>query len=190
MARTGSSLWPDNPVVQDIPELVHAGAPRLQQHELLHFEKIMEAADATSASVFASRKQQRQDEQNSPCAIGPPPAAKRVSLGFGDSDDEEGEEGQGEAVAADTAIARALVKTIAATTGVVAPDKLTTTHDAIAWASRSILDARAAAIASTRRERYNHFLEPDQALQALKLIERLNGLLEGPVPRARLSGVQ
>lgn len=95
-----------------------------------------------------------------------------MSLSLGESDDEE-EEG----VAPDTAIARALVRTIAATTGVEAPQSLKSTHEAMTWASRAILNARAAAITSTRRERYNHTLGPDQTLQAMELIENLNKLL-------------
>ena len=139
----------------------------------------MEAADATTDSVFQARKRLREAAETSPCAIGPAPSASdvpRVTLGFGDSSDDEEEEG----VSHDTAIARALVRTIAATTGAAAPDKIKNTQEAITWASRSIIEARSAAITSTRRERYNHTLDTEQTLQAMNLIKNLNCVLEGP----------
>lgn len=163
-----------------VPELVHNMSPssRLPQSEMLHFGKLMQAADATTDSVFLSRKRKREQAETSPCAIGPE-ERKRVTLGFGDSGDEDEEE---EGVAHDTAIARALVRTIAATTGVEPPDRLKTTHEAITWASKAILDARTAAITTTRRERYSHALDPEQTLQAMTLVEKLNKILAGPLP--------
>lgn len=178
---TARSEWPEAPTVQSVPELTHLSpTPRLPQHELVRFEKMMEVADATTAAAFEVRKRQRKDSQDSPCAIGP---VSRVSLGFGDSDEDDDVEEEG--LACDTAIARALVKTIAATTGVKAPERLKTTHEAITWASKSILDSRTAAIMSTRRERYSHSLDPDQTVHAMDLIERLNRLLAGPAPTAQ-----
>lgn len=139
----------------------------------------MEVADATAETVFEARKRQREAAQHSPCAIGPAPtqqSAARVQLGFGDSSDEEEEEG----VPHDTAIARALVRTISATTGVELPNGLKTTNEAVSWASSAILEARAAAITSARREKYNHILDPEQTIQAMHLIGKLNTLLSGP----------
>lgn len=169
--------WPENPILATVPDIVHnSPTSRLAASELIHFEKVMEAADVTAASVFQVRKRRRIEAENSPCAIGRAPHPARVTLGFGDSDEEDAEQ---EGVASDTAIARALVKTIAATTGVEAPEKLGTTHDAITWASRAILDARSAAITSTRRERYKHVMDPEQTLQAFSLMQKLDALLSG-----------
>ena len=167
--------WPTESLVSIVPDITHSSpAPRLAQKEMLQFEKMLEVTDATTATVFEARKRRKRDAADSPCAIGPPQAA-RVSLSLGESDDDE-EDG----VAPQEAIAQALVKTIAATTGVPAPESLRTTHSAITWASQSILAAREAAITSTRRERYNHVLDPEQTVQAMSLVAKLNALLEEP----------
>lgn len=176
------TTWPTHSHVNNVPEIIHLSpVPRLSPHELLRFDKMMQVADVTATAALDVRKRQRQSSHDSPCAIGPPQSG--VQLSFGESDDEDDE-----GVAPDKAIARALIKTIAATTGATVPECIKTTHQAIAWTSKAILDSRTAAITSTRRERNNYSLNPDQALQAMQLINNLNELLSAPArPAERMS---
>lgn len=160
----------DQPSVSD---LVHKEpTSRLSNSELLRFERVIAAADATADAVFESRKRQRQEAADSPCTIGNT-KKKPVSLTPGDDDDNE------DGSTSDTTIARALINTIAATTGVSVPDSITTAHQAISWASTSIINARNTAITATRRERYKHALDTEQTVEAMKLIGHLNNLLDG-----------
>ena len=90
--RGNSSDWPRSSGLDAVLELVHTSpASRLPQHELAHFEKVLQASDATTDSLFQARKRQRQDAADSPCAIGPPTDKPRVSLSLSESDDEEEE---------------------------------------------------------------------------------------------------
>ena len=151
----------ENPL-SDIPETLTPShtAPRLSQQAMLEFEHMLEMADATANSVFEERKRKRTE----PVVIGD---QRRVKLGFDDDDDNDAD------------ISRALVSTIAATTGAAPPKHLTTTGDAIRWASASILQSRNNAIVATRREKYVHALSPDQTVRAMKLIDDLSSLLDG-----------
>ena len=174
------SRWGQSTRMPEVPTIVNSGPPPPDNTDkIIQFENVLDAADAGVKSLFASRRRAR--EESSPCAIGG--ITKRVKLGFDDSDDEEDDE-----PASGASIAQVLVKTIAATTGVEAPTRLSTTREAVQWASKAIVDARTAAITATRRERYMHALDPTQTLQAMELIESLTSLISGtPRPHAPAS---
>ena len=170
---TAMSHWTQSVEMSTVPTLMQRSpVPRVAPEKLLQFEEMLDAADAASNSAFAARKRRR--EEDSPCAIGAidtnPP---RVSLSFGESDEEEDEDQEASA----ESIAHALVKTIAATTGVEAPHRLQTTRQAVAWASKAIVDSRTTAVTSTRRERCMHALDPEQTVQAMELINSLQLLI-------------
>lgn len=163
------STWGHIPEMVLVPDSINRPpAPRVAAEKMLQFEQVLDAADAGVSVAFAARKRRR--EADSPCAIGNV-STRRVSLSLGESDDDE--------EASDTTIARALIKAIAASTGVEAPAKLSTARAAVAWASKSIVDARTTAVACTRREKYTHALDPDQTVRAMSLIDSLSSLLAG-----------
>lgn len=149
-----TSSWKKDPVVTTVSNILHHGStPRLEHKEMLQFERMLETADLTTAQYFEDRKRRKRD------AV---------------TESESGEEDD------TTSVNNALIKTIVATTGVATPEVLTTSHQAITWASQAILSAREATITATRRERHAHTLTPEQTVHAMSLISQLNSLLAGP----------
>jgi len=173
-----ATKWPHNTdAISTVSEIVHQPQQgRLAQHELISFDKMMEAADATVESIFQSRKRLKRDAQNLQDILERPKLQSPIGVGDEGVEDPKGHEG---CVGNDAAIARALIRTIVATTGVQMPDSFKTPHDAIFWASESIIGARSKAISSTRRERYIHTLDPEQVLKAMELIHKLSSMLDG-----------
>ena len=125
---------------------------RISDHDLLHFEQVLLAADQISKAYFELRRK------------------KSKLLSVAEENDDE------------ASIADALIKTICVTTNSEKPETFTNAGDAVRWASGCILGARNKCIDDARNETCLHSLTPQQTLDAFQLVHKLNALISSHPP--------
>ena len=177
MAATSSSAETSTPreiVGQDSKSTV-------TQAQLLHFERILLAADDISKSAFDAKRAFKKRKMDVMLGSGRGTqqqavlATPHVKLGFGDDDSEEENKENGDDM--ETSVAQALAKTISALTGADLPVRFESAGMAMRWATNSILAARDKSIDDARRETQSYVLDSNQTLTAMKLMSGLNDLL-------------
>lgn len=130
------------------------------------FTLAVQAANAASTALFTERKRRRlaTDEARLRGA--------HVSLSLGGDED-----GDDPTTALVKAVAKATGATVPALPDAFSPSDSRRSRELVTWAGVAIADAQVKAAVNARRERYRHALSPDDSIEAMRLVARLNELL-------------